>query len=447
MIKRLLLILLALVVLAVGGLVYLGWPDRARLSVAEVAGENPRITAPRTQSIPTIGIADVVGWQNGARPIPAPGLAVAAFATGLEHPRWLYRLPNGDILVAETNSPPRDEGGIANWVMMKLLGKAGALVPSPNRITLLRDADGDGIAETRSTFLSGINSPFGMTLVGGDLYIGNTDALVRYPYGLGQTKITAQPETIVTYPSPGHWARNVIASPDGKRLYVAVGSGSNIGEAGIEAERGRAAILEVDPVTKKSRIFGAGLRNPNGMAFEPHTGRLWTVVNERDMLGSDLTPDYLTSVSAGDHFGWPWFYWGDHVDTRVEPGNPDLKQYVRRPDYALGPHVAPLGLSFAADARLGPNFANGAFIGLHGSWNRKPLSGYKLVYVPFGANGRPVPGTKMVDMLTGFLTSDGKAQGRPVGVITDSAGALLVADDVGNVVWRVSKAASAAAAR
>ena len=452
MIKRILLIILGLIVLllliAAGVFYYISRPDPARVDFAEVTGPNPKITAPREQIFPTIGIAEALGWQDGAKPVAAEGLAVAAFATGLDHPRWLYRLPNGDILVAETNSPPRPEGGgIAGWVMEKLLGEVGAAVPSANRITLLRDADGDGVAETRTAFLTGLNSPYGMTLVGGDLYVANTDALVRFPYETGQTAIKAKPETIVTYSPGGHWARNVIASPDGKKLYLAVGSATNIGEAGMAAERERAVILEVDPAAKTKRIFAAGLRNANGMAFEPVSGKLWTVVNERDMLGSDLTPDYLTSVAAGEHFGWPYYYWGDHEDTRVKPGNPALKARVRKPDYALGPHVAPLGLAFAADARLGPAFASGAFIGLHGSWNRKPLSGYSVVFVPFGADGKPAAGAKMVDVLTGFLTRDQKkAQGRPVGVITDQAGALLVADDVGNVVWRVTARAPAPAA-
>ncbi|MDT9600359.1 PQQ-dependent sugar dehydrogenase [Sphingosinicella rhizophila] len=450
MIKRILIgiliILAALIAFIIAALLYLGWPDKAQIAFNDATGQNPRITAPREQAIPTINVAEAIGWQDGAMPQPADGLQVMTFAAGLEHPRWLYRLPNGDILVAESNSPARGGGGFGEWVAQKVLGKAGALVPSPNRITLLRDADGDGKAESRSTFLSGINSPFGMTLVGKDLYIANSDALVRYPYEHGQTRIDAKPETIITYPSPGHWARNVIASPDGKKLYVSVGSASNIAEGGIESEKGRALILEVDPATKTSRVFGAGLRNPNGMAFEPRSGKLWTVVNERDQLGSDLSFDYLTSVSAGDHFGWPWYYWGQHEDTRVKPANPALKSRVRTPDYSLGPHTAPLGLSFAADTKLGPAFANGAFIGLHGSWNRKPLSGYKVVYVPFGADGRPAAGAKMVDVLTGFLSDEEKAQGRPVGVITDRNGALLVADDVGNTIWRVSAKAQPAAA-
>ena len=294
-------------------------------------------------------------------------------------------------------------------------------------------------------FMTGLNSPYGMTLVGDWLYIGNTDALVRVPYKAGDTKITAKPEVVIKLAGGGnHWARNVIANADGSRLFVAVGSSSNIAENGLDREKYRANILEVDPKTKFWRVWATGLRNPNGMAIEPHSGRLWTVVNERDMLGSDIVPDYLTSVNAGENFGWPFYYWGGYPDNRIpeEDRRPDLQEYSKRPDYALGPHVAALGLTFAQNARLGSNFADGAFIGLHGSWNRKPVSGYKVVYVPFGAKGFPVKGSRPVDVLTGFLNADGDAQGRPVGVIVDKRGALLVADDVGNVVWRVTGAAA-----
>jgi glucose/arabinose dehydrogenase len=366
-------------------------------------------------------------------------MKVQPFAAGLDHPRWLYRLPNGDVLVAETNSPPRKGPGVVTTVMNFLMGRAGAGVPSANRITLLRDADGDGVAETRSAFMTGLNSPFGMTLMDGQLYIGNTDALVRVPYTEGATRITAKPERVIPLNGGGnHWARNVIAAPDGKTLYVGVGSASNIAENGMDAEKYRANILQVWPKDKNWRIYAAGLRNPNGMAINPKSGQLWTVVNERDMLGSDLAPDYLTQVEFGDHFGWPWYYWGGYPDDRVEPKNPALQQYAKRPDYALGPHVAALGLTFASDAKLGDRFTNGVFVGEHGSWNRKPLSGYKVVYIPFGDTGFPAANAKPVDVLGGFLNKDGEAQGRPVGVITDKAGALLVADDVGNTIWRVS---------
>lgn len=455
------LIILGLIVVA---LIAVAWwitrPDVAQLSVDAGTGRAPQFTAVRPQFYPTMEVAPVAGWANGAKPIPAKGLKVEAFAGGLDHPRWLYRLPNGDILVAETNSPPRNVGGITGMVMNSLMKKAGADVPSANRITLLRDTNGDGVAEDRSVLLTqqnGLNSPTGMALVGDWLYVANTDALIRYPYKAGDTKITAKPEKIIALPGGGnHWARNVIASPDGKSLYVSIGSSTNIAENGLDQEGavytaetpreifrastqvGRAMIVEVFPDTRTSRVFAYGLRNANGMAIEPHRKTLWTVVNERDMLGSDTPPDYLTQVDLGAFYGWPWNYWGGQVDKRVQPERPDLPEYTRRPDFGLGPHVAALGLAFAYDAKLGPAFANGAFIGLHGSWNRMPMSGYKVVYVPFGDNGFPANGSKPIDVLTGFLTPDNKAQGRPVGVITDATGGLLVADDVGNVIWRVS---------
>jgi glucose/arabinose dehydrogenase len=442
--KHILIVLGLIVLVGIAGFAYVAWPDTARLSVAEVAGVRPDITAPRIQTIPTVAVADVVGWQGGATPTAATGLAVRPFATGLDHPRGLYRLPNGDVLVAETNSPPRDGGGIQGVVMKWLMGKAGAGVPSANRITLLRDSNGDGVADQRTVFMTGLNSPYGMTLFKGQLYIANTDALVRVPYTDGQTRITAKPELVIKLnPGGNHWARNVIPAPDGKTLFVSVGSSSNIAENGMEAEKYRANILQVWPDAKTFRIYAAGLRNANGMAINPITGQLWTVVNERDMLGSDLAPDYLTRVEFGDQFGWPWYYWGGYPDSRVEPANPALQQYSKRPDYALGPHVAALGLDFANDVKLGGSYTNGAFVSEHGSWNRKPVSGYKVVYVPFGANGYPAVGTKPVDVLTGFLDDQGKARGRPVGVIADKTGAMLVADDVGNVVWRVTAATAA----
>ena len=437
--KHILIVLGLIVLVGIAGFAYLAWPDTAKLDVNQVAGKTPDITAPRIQMLPTIGVAKAVGWPKGAMPTPAAGLGVQPFATGLDHPRWMYRLPNGDVLVAETNSPPREGPGIVTRVMNFLMGRAGAGVPSANRITLLRDADGDGTAETRSTFMTGLNSPFGMTLMNGQLYIGNTDALVRVPYADGATKITAKPERVIKLNGGGnHWARNVIAAADGKTLYVGVGSSSNIAENGMDAEKYRANILQVWPADKNWRIYAAGLRNPNGMAINPRSGQLWTVVNERDMLGSDLAPDYLTQVEFGDHFGWPWYYWGGYPDSRVEPKNPALQQYAKRPDYALGPHVAALGLTFANDAKLGARFTNGAFVGEHGSWNRKPVSGYKVVFVPFAARGFPADGAKPIDVLSGFLNADGKARGRPVGVIGDRTGALLVADDVGNTIWRVA---------
>ncbi|MEO5493745.1 MAG: sorbosone dehydrogenase family protein [Sphingomonas sp.] len=440
--RQKILIGLALVLALLGGLyLYFAQPDQARLSIAAVSGRTPQIDPPRSQIVPTIAVADAVGWKAGEAPTPAAGLTVKPFAAGLDHPRWMYRLPNGDVLVAETNSPPREGGGITGMVMTYLMNKGGAGVPSANRITLLRDANGDGVAESRSVLLSGLNSPFGMALLGDYLYVADTDRLLRFPFKPGQARITAKPETVVTYPGGGqHWARNIIVAEDGKSLYLAVGSSSNIAENGIDAERGRANILQVYPDQKGYRIYAAGTRNPQGLALEPHTQSLWVTVNERDMLGSDGPPDYMSAVEAGDNFGWPWFYWGGYPDHRVKPENPGLQQYVKRPDYALGPHTASLGLVFAADSRLGGQFMNGAFVGQHGSWNRQPVSGYKVIYIPFGEKGFPMPSVKPIDVLTGFLDKDGNARGRPVGVIFDATGSLLVADDVGNVIWRVSSA-------
>ncbi|HEX8301560.1 sorbosone dehydrogenase family protein [Sphingomonas sp.] len=462
---RITLIALALLIVVGGGLLY--WasrPDIAQVSELDGTGRAPKFTQTRTQNFPTIAVAKAVGWAGGAKPVAAAGLQVTAFADRLDHPRSLYRLPNGDVLVAEANSPPREGGGITGWVMGMMMKKAGAGVPSANRITLLRDTNGDGVADLRSVLLANLNSPTGMALVGDWLYVANTDAVVRYPFKPGETQITAKPEKIFALAGGGnHWARNLVAAADGKSLYVAVGSASNIAENGIEAEgealyatRGRpsemaslgggtkgarAAILQIYPDTKSGRVFAWGLRNPNAMAFEPSSGALWTVVNERDMLGSDMPPDYLTQVDLGAFYGWPWNYWGGHVDKRVTPERPDLRQYTKRPDFGLGAHTAPLGLTFASEAKLGANYARGAFISLHGSWNREPPSGYKIVFVPFGDNGFPAANARPVDLLTGFLGKDGKtAQGRPVGVITDATGALLVADDVGNTIWRVSAA-------
>jgi glucose/arabinose dehydrogenase len=382
-----------------------------------------------------VNVAKAVGWPAGTKPVATTGLSVRAFADKLDHPRWLLVLPNGDVLVAETDSPPRKGGGIRGWVMNQVMARAGSGVTSANRITLLRDTDNDGVADQRSVLLKGLNSPFGMALVGDQLFVGNTNALVRFPFKLGQTQIDAPPQKILNLPGGGHWTRNVVANADGSKLYVAIGSESNIAEGGIEAEANRANILEVDPKTGDYRIYAAGLRNPVGMAWEPATKMLWTVVNERDEMGGDLVPDYLTAVQFGGFYGWPWYYWGGYTDKRVPEPDHDMRQYTVRPDYALGPHVAALGLSFVQGAQLGPRFADGAFIGLHGSWNRKPKSGYKVIFVPF-AKGRPTG--KPVDVLTGFLNADEQAQGRPVGVAIDDKGALLVADDVGNTIWRVT---------
>jgi glucose/arabinose dehydrogenase len=414
--------------------------ETARLPETAGVGPTPTLPEPATPLIPTVHIAPAKGWPAGAAPTPAAGTTVNAYVAGLDHPRWLYVLPNGDVLVAETNAPPKPEDGkgIKGKIMKMVMKKAGSGAPSANRITLLRDADGDGIAEVKSVFLEKLSSPFGMTLVGNDLYIADTDALVRVPYTTGATRADAAPVKVTDLPGGPlnhHWTKNVIASRDGSKLYVTVGSNSNAAENGIEKEEGRAAIWEVDRATGAKRLFATGLRNANGMAWEPTSGALWAVANERDELGSDLVPDYLTSVKDGAFYGWPYSYYGQHVDTRVKPPREDLVAKAIPPDYALGTHVAALGLTYAAGNKLPPAFADGMFIGEHGSWNRKPRSGYKVVFVPF-ANGRP--SGQPVDVLTGFVDANGDALGRPVGVASDTHGALLVADDVGNTVWRVT---------
>jgi len=417
----------------------LGCGDIARQPVEAGMGPQPRLPEPRPERIPTVQVAKAVAWPAGAAPTPADGLAVTRLAEGLDHPRWLHVLPNGDVLVAETNAPPREEGGgLRGWAMKLMMKRAGAGTPSANRITLLRDADGDGVAETRSVFLDKLNSPFGMALVGNDLYVANADALLRYRYTPGAMRIDSAGAKVVDLPAAPrnhHWTKNVVASRDGRKLYVTVGSNSNVAEFGMEAEQGRAAIWEVDPGSGSHRIYASGLRNPNGMAWSG-AGMLWTVVNERDELGSDLVPDYLTSVRDGAFYGWPYSWYGGHVDARVQPQRPDLVARAVVPDYALGPHTAALGLASAHGQQLGAAWSSGMFVGLHGSWNRKPPSGYKVVFVPF-AGERPDGLPR--DVLTGFLDAQGNARGRPVGVAIDGRGALLVADDVGNIVWRVTR--------
>jgi glucose/arabinose dehydrogenase len=416
----------------------------ARLPVAAGTGPHPVLPEPERSLIPVVNIAPAKGWSAGQVPVAAPGTAVARFAEGLDHPRWIYVLPNGDVLVAETNAPPRpgDRKGFKGWIMKVVMGRAGAGVPSANRITLLRDLDGDGIADTRTAFLEGLNSPFGMALVGNDLYVANTDAVVRFPYSPGETRITATGTRLTDLPAGTinhHWTKNLIASRDGSRLYVTVGSNSNVAENGIDKEEGRAAIWELDLTTGRKRLFASGLRNPNGMAWEPESGALWTTVNERDELGSDLVPDYMTSVRDGGFYGWPYSYFGRHVDTRVSPPRPDLVAGALSPDYALGPHTASLGLASANGSTLPAPFRSGMFVGQHGSWNRKPHSGYKVIFVPFHG-GKPTA-APVIDVLSGFITEEGDALGRPVGVALDKTGALLVADDVGNIIWRVSATA------
>ncbi len=416
--------------------------DKATLSVLQGSGPNPTLPEPNHTLIPTVNIAPATGWNNGATPIAASGLSVRAFAVGLDHPRWLYVLPNGDVLVAETNAPPKpdDSKGIRGAIMKHEMKEAGAGTPSANRITLLRDSNGDGVVDTRSIFLQNLHSPFGMVLVGNDFYVADSDAVLRFPYRDGETRIDATATKLFDLPAGPinhHWTKNILASRDGSKLYVTIGSNSNVGENGIAQEAGRARIIEIDRATGTSRTFASGLRNANGLARNPQSGSLWTAVNERDEIGSDLVPDYMTSVKDGGFYGWPYSYFGQHVDVRVKPPRPDLVATAIKPDYALGPHTASLGLVFYTGALLGPHYANGAFVGQHGSWNRNPHSGYKVIFVPF-ANGSPAGMPE--DVLTGFLDPDGSARGRPVGVAIDKRGALLVADDVGNAVWRVTPA-------
>jgi glucose/arabinose dehydrogenase len=413
--------------------------DSAKLPEQASIGEKPPIPEPTTSLFPTLNYAVAKGWPKGETPKAAEGLAVKALAEGLDHPRWVYALPNGDVLVAEADAPKRPEEGkgIKGWIQKAVQRRAGSGVPTANRITLLRDADGDGVAETRSVFLKDLNSPIGMALIGHDLYVANTDAVMRFNYEDGATQITTPGTKVVDLPAgpiDHRWTKNIISSKDGTKLYATTGSNSNVGENGLDREEGRAAIYEIDLKSGQKRIFATGLRNPNGMGLEPQSGALWAAVNERDELGSDLVPDYMTSVKDGGFYGWPFSYWGQHVDTRVKEQRPDLVAKAIVPDYGLGNHTASLGLTFSEGTLLPAQFRNGAFVGQHGSWNRKPRSGYKVIFVPF-ADGKPSGQPK--DVLTGFVKDD-DALGRPVGVAIDKKGALLVADDVGNTVWRVT---------
>lgn len=419
--------------------------DTARLQVSAGSGRQPVLPPPVNSLLPTVNIAPAIGWPAGQTPRAAPGLQVAAFARGLDHPRWLLVLPNGDVLVAETNAPqrPADSAGLRGWIMGRVMARAGAGVPSANRITLLRDADGDGVAEQRFVLLQGLDSPFGMALADGTLFIANTGAVKRYAYATGDTMISDPGSVLLSLPAGPinhHWTKNLIVAPDGRRLYVTVGSNSNVAEHGIEAEAGRAAVWEVDLATGAYRVFADGLRNPNGLAWAPGGTALWTVVNERDELGSDLVPDYMTALRDGAFYGWPYSWFGQHVDVRAQPQRPDLVARATVPDYALGPHTASLGLASSVGTSLPAVYAQGLFVGQHGSWNRRPHSGYRVVFVPFtgtGALNRPT-GALPQEVLGGFLSDDGQAWGRPVGVALDRSGALLVADDVGNTVWRVT---------
>ena len=416
------------------------------VAAEQTFGPSPTLPAPQKSWLPTVNVATAIGWPGGGKPAAAKGMAVNAFASGLDHPRTVYVLPNGDVLVAETNAPPKpDDGkGFKAWAEHFVMSRAGAVTASANRITLLRDADGDGVAEFRSVFIEGLHSPFGMVLVGNDFYVANSDAIVKFPYHEGDTKITAPGVKLADLPAGRinhHWTKDLTASPDGTKLYATVGSNSNVGENGIEAEANRAAVLEVDRASGKWRVFASGIRNPNGPSWQPQSGALWVTVNERDELGNNLVPDYMTSVKDGGFYGWPYSYFGQHADDRVSPQRPDLVAKAIAPDYALGSHTASLGLTFNTGNLFPEAMAGGAFIGQHGSWNRKPRAGYKVIFVPFTGG---MPSGPPRDILTGFLTEAGEAQGRPVGVRIDKQGALLVADDVGNVVWRVTPAEKSA---
>ena len=415
--------------------------NNARLPITSGMGPSPTLPKPDGALIPTVNVAKATGWAPNAKPVSAAGTSVTAFARGLDHPRWLFVLPNGDVLVAETNAPerPKDNTGIRGFFFKKFLKKGGGAAPSANRITLLRDANGDGIAEVKSTLVEGLYSPFGMALVGNDLYVAASDALLKFPYTKDALKISSCPVKVFDLPAGKrnhHWTKNVIASADGSKLYIAIGSNSNAGENGIQEEADRARIWEYDIKTGTHRDFATGIRNPVGLAIEPESGMLWTAVNERDEIGGDLVPDYMTAVRDGAFYGFPYSYYGANVDKRMKPQDPAMVARAIAPDYALGSHTASLGLASAKGNSLTPVFANGMFVGQHGSWNRKPRSGYKVIFVPF-ANGKPAGAA--IDVLTGFVNDKGEAFGRPVGVAVDTKGALLVADDVGNIIWRVTK--------
>jgi glucose/arabinose dehydrogenase len=435
--------IVALTLLAACG----GTPSKQPIEAT--SGPNPALPAPESSAIPTVKVAPAKGWSGDQKPSAAGGMSVVSYAADLDHPRWLYVLPNGDVLVAETNAPerPEDKKGIRGYFMDRAQKKAGAGVPSANRITLLRDADGDGRAEFRSVFLENLNSPFGMALVGNDFYVANTDAVMRFEYREGASSLAGPGTKLADLPAGPinhHWTKNLIASEDGRHLYATVGSNSNVAENGMKNEERRAAILEIDRTTGASRVFASGLRNANGLDWQPQSHALWAVVNERDELGNDLVPDYMTSVKDGGFYGWPYSYYGRNVDERVQPPRPDLVEKAIVPDYALGAHTASLGLVFYRGELFPQRYRGGAFVGQHGSWNRKPVSGYRVIFVPF-SGGRP--SGKAEDILTGFVDGEEHALGRPVGVAVDGRGALLVADDVGNRIWRVTPAERAVSSR
>ena len=436
--KKLGIALLVLIVVLAIALFFVTRGDTADLSVEEVSGTRPTLQEPDAEMFPTVAIADPVGWAEGEKPVAAEGLVVERFAQGLDHPRTMYALPNGDILVSLTRSPNQGGGGIMAWIADKLMSKAGATGPSPNQVVLLRDNNGDGVADVQTVLIDGLDSPSGLAWRDDLLYVANHDEVLAFPYELGAAAPSGSPRRLTDLAGGGgHWMRNLELHPDEDRLYVAVGSDTNIGDKGMEAEAGRALIWEVNLESGSRRQFAGGLRNPNGLDFNPWTGELWTTVNERDMLGSDLVPDYLTNVPIGAEYGWPWVYWGDNFDRRVEAPTPATINYVRRPEYALGPHVAALGFVFTGEgAALGPNFSNGAIVARHGSWNRKPPSGYDVVYVAFDERGNPQG--KPVPLLTGFLEGDGDTRGRPTWVEWMDDGSLLVSDDTAGIIWRVS---------
>lgn len=438
--RKSLIILAIIVVVLAAAFLWIRHGNPSDRSITATMGKDPALVEPERERIPTVGLAETIGWKAGEAPRVPAGLAVNRFAEGLDHPRTMLTLPNGDVLVAETNSPPREGGGITGFFMRLFMGRVGAGGPSPNTIILLRDADGDGKAEQRFTFRQAdMDSPSGMAWGDGKLYIANHNAVLAFDFTPGATTLAGRPKKLMDLPPGGnHWMRNLLLSPDGKRLYIAVGSASNIGENGMEAETGRAAIWELTLATDSRRQYAAGMRNPNGMAWNPSTGELWSVVNERDMLGPDLVPDYLTNVPVGAQYGWPWFYWRNIQDWRVRDPIPEfITEYTRKPEYALGAHTAALGLLFSAGGNLmGESYANGAFIARHGSWNRKPLVGYDVIFVPFDARGNPAGEARPI--LSGFLTKDGEeTHGRPVWLAWDKGGALLVSDDTAGVIWRV----------
>ncbi|MBA4163732.1 MAG: sorbosone dehydrogenase [Erythrobacter sp.] len=437
-IRKLLIALFAIFLVLGVAIFFIIRGESAEVPMDQVTGTDPLVEEAEGNMIPTVRIAKPVGWPDGAVPAAAEGLAVGRFAEGLDHPRVLYTLPNGDVLAALTRAPSKQTEGFMGWIENWLMTRAGATGVSANKIVLLRDGDGDGMAELRKTILDGLDSPSGMGWHDGTLYVANHNALLSFPYALGDDTVVGAAKKLMDLPAGGnHWMRNIALSPDGKRIYVAVGSATNIAERGMEAEQGRAMIWEYDLATGRQRPFAQGMRNPNGLDWSPWTGELWTTVNERDLMGPDLVPDYLTNVPVGAQYGWPWVYWKDKFDRRVEAPRPAyLTEYARRPEYALGPHVAPLGLAFTAPGHLmGEKFASGAFIARHGSWNRKPPSGYDVVYVAFDALGNP--DGQPVPVLASFLNDDGTTKGRPTWVEWAGDGSLLVSDDTGGIIWRV----------